>query len=165
MATQTPTKRQATATKAAATRKRNAAKHSAASTKASARPTTSSAKATSRAARSTAKQTPRTTGRRVDAATSRLEAFARQAERVALIPVGAVLEARDAIIDSARTYSNPRRAKRQLDRFERRGATAIRRNRRALQHSARVARRDVAQRTNGLRADTENLVEEVRSII
>jgi hypothetical protein len=165
MATQTPTKRQASASKAAATRKRNAAKQSASSTKASARRTTSSAKVTSNAARSTVKQATRATGRRIDAATLRLESFARQAERVALIPVGAALEARDVVIDAARTYSNPRRAKRQLDRFERRGATALRRNRRTLQHKAQVARRDIAHRSDGLRADTENLVEEVRSII
>jgi hypothetical protein len=54
---------------------------------------------------------------------------------------------------------------RQLDRFERRGAIAMRRNRRTLQHKARVTRHDVAQRTYGLRANTENLVKEVRSII
>jgi hypothetical protein len=126
MATQTSTKRQATAGNATATRKRNAAKQSAARTKAS---------------------------------------IARQAERVALIPVGAALAVRDAVIDTARTYSDPRRAKRQLDRFERRGATSLRRNRRTLMHKARVARRDVAQRTDGVRSNAENLVEEVRSII
>jgi len=91
--------------------------------------------------------------------------LARDAERLALIPVGAVLEARDVMIDTVRTYSDPRRAKRRLDRFERRGATAMRRNRRTLQHKARVAGRDVAQRSDGLRANTETLVEEVRSII
>jgi hypothetical protein len=41
----------------------------------------------------------------------------------------------------------------------------MRRNRRTLQHKARVTRHDVAQRTYGLRANTENLVKEVRSII
>jgi hypothetical protein len=146
MATQTPTKRQATASKATATRKRNAAAtKSAAGTKASARRPKSAARTTS--------------------GSSRLEAFARQAEWVALIPVGVALEARDLMIATAHTYSDARRAKRRLDRFERRGATALRRNRRTLEHKTRVTRRDIAQRTNGWRSDAENLVEEVRSII
>jgi hypothetical protein len=84
---------------------------------------------------------------------------------MALIPVGAALEARDAVIDTARTYSDPRRAKRRLDRFERRGATALRRNRRTLEQKARVARRDMARRTNGARSDAENVIGEVRSIL
>jgi hypothetical protein len=79
--------------------------------------------------------------------------------------VGVALEARDSLIDAARTYADPRRAKRRLDRFERRGATALRRNQRTVAHKARVTRRDVAERTNGLRSDAEGLVEEVRSII
>jgi CBS-domain-containing membrane protein len=165
MATPTPTKRQATAGKATATRKRNAASKSAARAKASARRPTSAARTTSGSSQATVKKATRTAGRRVDTATARLEAFARQAEWVALIPVGLALEARDLMIGVARTYSDPRRAKRRLDRFERRGATALRRNRRTLEHKARVTRRDMAQRTNGWRSDAENLVEEVRSII
>jgi hypothetical protein len=168
MATQTPTKRQArqaTTSKATTERKRNTANKSAARTKASARRTTSAARTTSGSSHPTAKKATRTAGRRVDPATARLQTFARQAERVALIPVGVALEAGDAVINAARTYSNPRRAKRRLDRFERRGATALRRDRRTLEHTARVARRDTAQRTNGLRSDAQSLVEEVRSII
>jgi hypothetical protein len=164
MATQTPTKRQASTSKATTTRKRNAANKSA-HTKASARRATSAARTTSGPSQATVKKATRTAGRRVDAATPRLETFARQAERVALIPVGVALEVRDLVIDAARTYSDPRRAKRRLDRFERRGATALRRNRRTVERKARVTRRDLAQRTNGLRSDAESVVEEVRSLI
>jgi hypothetical protein len=165
MATQTPTKRQATTRKATTTRKRNAANKSAARTKASPRKATSAARTTSGSSHATVKKATRTTGRRADAGTARLETFARQAERLALIPVGVALEARDSVIDAARTYSDPRRAKRRLDRFERRGATALRRNRRTLEHKARVTRHDMAQRTNGLRSDAESVVEEIRSLI
>ena len=165
MATQTPTNRKATTSKATTTRRRNAANQSAARTKASARRATSAPRTTSGPSQATVKKATRTAGRRVDSATARLETFARQAERVALIPVGAALEARDSVIDAARTYSDPRRAKRRLDRFERRGANALRRNRRTLEHKARVTRRDMAQRTNGLRSDAESVVGEVRSLI
>jgi hypothetical protein len=165
MATQTPTKRRASTSKATATRKRNAAKRSVARTKASGRRTKSSTKTTSSAATSTVRQASRTAGRRVDAAAARLETFARQAERMALIPVGAALETRDAVIGTARIYSDPRRAKRRLDRLERRGATALRRDRRTLEHKARVTRRDMARRTDGVRSDAENVIGEVRSII
>lgn len=165
MATQTPTKRRATTSKATTTRKRNAPNKGAARTKASARRATSAAKTTSGPSQARVKKATRTAGRRNDAATARLETFARQAERVALIPVGVALEARDSLIDVVRTYSDPRRAKRRLDRFERRGATALRRNRRTLEHKARVTRRDMVQGTNRLRSDAESVVEEVRSLV
>ena len=135
MATQTRTARQAAASKAAATRKRNAAKRSATRTKAE---------------------------RRAGAATSRLEALARQAERALLIPVGAALEVRDAALSTVHTYSNRGTARRQLDRFERRGESALRRNRR-LERQVRKARRDVGKRANGLRSDAQHALEQVRS--
>jgi hypothetical protein len=160
MAAQTKTQRQATAKKAAATRKRNAAKRGSQSTKASARRTASSARGTSRAARSTAKQATRTT----EAEVPRLEAVARQAERALLIPVGAALEARDTVVETARTYGDRARARRQLNRFERRGATALGRNRRSLERQVKDARRNVEPRANGIQADAESAVERVRSL-
>jgi hypothetical protein len=166
MATQTRTSRQAAASKAAATRKRTTAKRSATRTKASAKRTASSARTTSRGAQRTARQAARTAGRNADTTVSRLEVFARQAERTAvLIPVGAALELRDAVVDAARTYTDRRRAKRRFDRFERRGETALRRNRRNLERQAKVARRDVEARTNGLRSDAEQVVERVRQTV
>jgi hypothetical protein len=131
MATQSTTARQAAGQKAAATRKRNAAKRSATGTKASARQTTG-------AARSTAKQSARTAGRSAGAANSSLKALTRQAERsLVLIPVGAALEARDAVLSTVRIYADRRSARRELDRLERRGEQAIRRNRRRLEREVR----------------------------
>ena len=37
---------------------------------------------------------------------------------MALIPVGAALEMRDAVVHTARTYSDPRTASRELGRYE-----------------------------------------------
>src|SRR3954454_1894919 len=160
MAPQTRTQRQATAKKAAATRKRNAAKGSASRTRASARSTTRSARSTARsarstgrAARSTARQAARTTARRASAEQTRLEGLARQAERWALIPIGVALEARDQIVDTARTYTNRNKAQRQLNKFERRGATALRRNRRA-----------VGRQVNGFSVSPGEVTERVRSL-
>ena len=49
----------------------------------------------------------------------------RQVERIALIPVGAVFEARDRLVDTACSYRTPGRARgrarRALNRYERRG--------------------------------------------
>ena len=134
-------------------------------TKTSAKQTTSATKTTAHAAQTTAKQATRTAERRVDAATSGLEALAARAERALLIPVGAALEARDAAVSTVRTYSNRRTAKRELDRFERRGESALRRNRSRLERQVKEARRDVGKRTDGLRSDAEAAVEQIRSLV
>ena len=105
--------------------------------KASVRRTTTSAQSTSRAARTASKQAGRATARRVLAEKTRFEAVARQAERVILIPVGAALEARDRVAATIRTYSDSRLASQQLNRFERRGATVLRRKRRAVERQAK----------------------------
>jgi hypothetical protein len=89
---------------------------------------------------------------------------ARQAERALLIPIGAVLEARDSIVDTARTFTNRSRTRRQLNRYERRGATALRRSRRTVERQAKGVRRDVESRTNGLPSSAEDVVERVRSL-
>lgn len=171
MATQTKTQRSAAARKAAATRKRNSAKRSTAQTKASARRTastarrsTSSAAATARSARGTARQAARSTSRRADAEATRLGAVAKQAERAVLIPVGAALTARDSIVDTAKRYSTAPRARRELNKFERRGATALRRNRRSLERTAREVRRDIDRRTDTVQSGAESAAERVFSL-
>jgi hypothetical protein len=164
MATQTTTRRQAAAKKAAATRQRNAAKRSAAATKSSARRTGSSAKSTSRAAKTTAKQATRTAERRADAAASTVDAVGRQAERALLIQIGAALEARDAFVKAAQTYTDALKRTRQLDHLERRGATALKRSRREIRHEARSAQREVGRQTNALKADAEEAVERLRRL-
>ena len=137
MAAQTKTQRQAAAKKAAATRKRNAAKQSVGATKASARRTSSSAQGTGRAARTTAKQAARATARRAEAERTRLGAVAHQAERAVLVPVGAVLEARDRVTNTVRTYSSPQLTRQELNRFERRGAKALGRTRRTVERQTK----------------------------
>ena len=137
MAPQTRTQRQAAAKKAAATRKRNSARQSTETAKASVRRTTTSAQSTGRAARTASKQAGRATAHLVLAEKTRLEAVARQAERVILIPVGAALEARDRVAATVRTFSDSRLARQQLNRFERRGATVLRRKRRAIERQAK----------------------------
>jgi hypothetical protein len=145
MATQTPVQRQAAAKRAAATRKRNAAKRSAGATKASARRTRGAASGTARSARSTAR-TAGTTGataagaaaKAADAAGTRLGAAARNAERLVLIPVGALATASDAGRRTAEIYANAGRRARQFDRLERRGAKALDKGRRSVSRRTRT---------------------------
>jgi hypothetical protein len=164
MTPQTRTQRQASAKKAAATRKRNSAGRSSGTAKASVRRTTTSAQSTGRAARTASKQAGRATARRVSAEKTRLEGVARQAERVILIPVGAALEARDRAAATIRTYSNSRLTRQQLNRFERRGATALRRNRRAVERQAKDVRDTVESRANGVQSRANDVVEHVLSL-
>src|SRR4051812_37223292 len=143
MATQTRTQRQAAAKKAAATRKRNAAKQGSGRAKSSARRTVSSAKRTGRSARQTAKQTARSGAKRIEAESTGFGAIAEQARRGALIPIGAALEARDRVREVARVWTKRSTARQRLNRFERRGATALRRNRRDIERQVKAARRSV----------------------
>src|SRR6266513_2379178 len=103
MAQQTPTQRKAAARKAAATRKRNAAR-----------------RRTQNTQRPTAQAEPGAVY-----AVQRGRALATQAERVALIPVGAALVARDnvleAVVDATRPYTRSREsAERELEKLARR---------------------------------------------
>lgn len=143
MATQTPAQRQAAAKRGAATRKRNAAKRSATATRASARRTRGAASGTARNARSTARSAgattttaARTASKAVDAAGTQLGAIARGAQRVLLIPVGAIATAGDALRNTAITYASPGARARQLGRLERRGAKALDRGRRTVARRA-----------------------------
>ena len=163
MAPQTRTQRQAAAKKAAATRKQNYARQSSGTAKASVRRTTTSAQSTGRAARTASKQAGRATARGVLAEKTRFEAVARQGERVILIPVGAALEARDRVAATIRTYSDSRLARQQLNRFERRGATVLRRKRRAVERQAKDVRDSVESRANGVQSRANDVVEHVLS--
>jgi hypothetical protein len=134
MATQTPTQRRATAQKAAATRRRNAASRS-------------------RSARKAAET-------RAQAELNTLQVVQAQAERAVLIPVGAALVARDAVIDAAKPYTAGREsAERELDklqkrvntnlrRFERRGSTARNRTVREVKRTRTKVERELRQRRN-----------------
>lgn len=127
MATQTRTERQAAAKKAAATRRKNESQRHATSAKRSARRTRGTAAAASRDARSAAGQGSRAAARSGEAWLFRLESIGRQLERGLHVQVGALLEARDAVTGTVRTYSDRRRLRTRLRRFERRGETALRR--------------------------------------
>jgi hypothetical protein len=165
MAQQTRTGRRAAASKAASTRKQTAARRSAARTRTTARQTGRSARSASRGGQRTARQATGATTRRFEAALSQVEAFARQAERGVLIPVGATLVARDSLVRAVRRYSSRRGATTQLRRFERRGEQALRRNRRAVARQATAAQRELTDRGNGLRTSVEQAGERVRSLV
>jgi hypothetical protein len=171
MATRTATQRSAAAKKAAATRKRNSAKRNSAQTKVSARRTASSARrsgrsaaTTARSAQGTARQAVRSTGRRAEAGATRLDAVTKHAERAVFIPVGLVATARDSVADTVKRYSTRTRARRELNKFERRGASVLRRNRRSLERQTRQVRRDVARRTDTVQSGAESAVERVASL-
>jgi hypothetical protein len=134
MATQTETQRKATAQKAAATRRRNAAKRS-------------------QSARKAAET-------RAQAELNTLQVVQAQAERALLIPVGAALEARDAVIDVTKPYVDGResaekefkglqkRVGTSLRKFERRGSTARNRAVREVKRTRTRVERELRQRRN-----------------
>ena len=101
MATQTATQRKATAQKAAATRRRNAAKRS-------------------QSARKAAET-------RAQAELNTLQVVQAQAERAVLIPVGAALVARDAVVDAYKPYVEGREsAEQELTGLQKRVGTSLR---------------------------------------
>jgi hypothetical protein len=75
-----------------------------------------------------------------------------------------VLEARDRVAATLRTYSDSRLAGQQLNRFERRGATALQRRRRAVERQAKDVRGSVESRANGVQARANDVVEHVLSL-
>src|SRR3954463_15133483 len=162
MATQTKTQRQGAAQKAAATRKRNAGKQGTSRAKGSARQTANSARRTASSAKRTAKQAARSSARRVDAETTGLGAVAQQVQRGFFIPIGAALEAGDRVRETARVWSKRSSARQRLNRFERRGATVLRRNRRDIERQVKSARRSVENGANEVQASAEDIAERVR---
>ena len=92
MATQTQTQRRASAKKAAATRKRNTSRSTASRTRSSARSTASGATSTATS--------------RAKAEATGIQAFALQAERAVLIPVGAALTARDNVVENVKPFTS-----------------------------------------------------------
>ena len=134
MATQTPTQRKATAQKAAATRRRNAAKRSASARKAA--------------------------ETRAQAELNTLQVVQAQAERALLIPVGAALTARDAVIEAYKPYVEgaesrekelkglQKRVGTSLRKFERRGNTARNRAVREVKRTRTRVERELRQRRN-----------------
>jgi hypothetical protein len=164
MAPQTRTQRQAAAKKAAATRKRQSASQSNGSAKAATSRTVTSARSGARSARTASKYGALTAARRLSAERFQLQALGRQAERVVLIPIGAALEARDRIAEIVRTYGERELARKRLNRFERRGATVLRRNRRAVERRAKDARNGIETGASGIQSRAGDVVERIRNL-
>lgn len=99
--------------------------------------------------------------RRLSAEKVRLEAIARRSERAVLIPIGAALEARDRIAAALRDRQVLRK---DLNRFERRGATALRRNRRTVERQAKEVRSGVENHANDVQSRANDVVERVRNL-
>ena len=112
MATQTPQQRRAAARKAAATRKRNQTRRRTAQTK--------------RQTQATATSAERTAENGVAYALERSKAAVDQAQRVALIPVGATLVARDNVVDAVKPFVASRTsAERELNKLGRSFSDAV----------------------------------------
>jgi hypothetical protein len=167
------TRRSTTAKKAATTRKTNAAKSN---TRTTARKTSSSARSTARRAQTGARRT----ARRVDVPQTSAERVQAYAEKAVLIPVGAVLAARDSVLSTAdeltTKYGSRAAAERQLKAFrkdiesdlkkyERRGNTArnkvereVKKTRTRVERELRNRRKVVEARTDLVTARAQNLV-------
>ena len=128
----TATKRSTSAKKAAATRSRNQA-------------------ATARRRTAAAKKAAAT---RAENAKTPVDRAVEYAEKAVLVPVGAVLIARENVVttveDLRTTYSTPEKAQRELRRFERRGNTARNRFERDVRKTRTRVERELKQRVKPL---------------
>jgi hypothetical protein len=156
------TKRSTTGQKAAATRKSNVAKSNARTT---ARKTSTKARATARKAETGARRT----ARRVEVPQTGVERAQAYAEKAVLIPVGAVLVARETVLatadDIATKYGSRAAAERQLKKYERRGNTArnkvereVKKTRTRVERELRNRRKVVEARTDLVTARAQNIV-------
>jgi hypothetical protein len=144
MATQTETQRKAAAQKAAATRRANAAKRS-------------------QSARKAAET-------RARAQLNLVQVAGLQAERAGDVALGAVLTARDRVVDTTRRFSAPstewtalrKRIDTSTGKFERRGAQIRKRGQRRVTQTFRRTRRDVEKQANQVQRDVESTVTDVR---
>jgi hypothetical protein len=154
MADQTETQRKASAQKAAATRRRNAAKRS-------------------QSARKAAET-------RAQAEMNTLQVVQANAERALLIPLGAALAARDAVVEAAKPYTAGRdsaerelkdlgkRVSTDLRKFERRGNTARNQAVREVKRTRTRVERELRQRRSatvrGVQGSAEGIVSRVSSL-
>jgi hypothetical protein len=147
------------ATTASTTRQASTAKRSTAAKKAAATRSRNQA-ATARRRSAAAKQGAAT---RAELAKTPLDRAQEYAEKAVLVPVGAVLIARDNVVatveDLRSSYSSPEKAQRELRRFERRGTTA--RNR--LERQVRKTRTRVERELRQRRTRTERAIKQNRT--
>lgn len=139
--TATTTKQSTAAKKAAATRSRNQA-------------------ATARRRTAAAKQAAAT---RAELTKTPVDRAVEYAEKAVLVPVGAVLIARDNVVSTVEelraSYSTPEKAQRELRRFERRGSTARNRFEREVRKTRTRVERELRQRRNR----TERVIKQNRT--
>ncbi|MCA1678761.1 MAG: hypothetical protein LC777_07350, partial [Actinobacteria bacterium] len=91
-----------------------------------------------------------------------LELVATQAKRALSIPVGAALVARESVLEAARPFTKRTSAKRELNKFERRGERAGSRVQRELKR--RVSRELRQRRTQATRLVKRNRREAERQV-
>jgi hypothetical protein len=161
MPTASTTSPTGTKARAKASRKTSSAK-AAASRRASARTGTQAKSARAKSARTRAAHAGESAvGQAQSATRETTDVFTDYAERAVLIPVGAVLTARDRVVstvnDTLSSYSSTTKAQAQLRRFERRGVTA--RNR--LEREVRKARVRVERELRQRRREIESTVSEL----
>ena len=108
-------------------------------------------------AQTTAKQAASTARNAAKAQETLVEAFATQAQRAVLIPVGATLVARDTVVDTVKPYvkatTRSREVSKNLKKYERRGTTARNQLERQLKRTRTQLERGLRQRrtkVNGL---------------
>jgi hypothetical protein len=174
--TPSQTTRETAAVKAAATRKTNATKRSTAAKKAAgtraanrgaaARSTTArKAKATAARGRTNAARTAADAKNEIRTPLGRATGMA---ETAVLVPVGAALIARDEVVsafDDLRTsYGSRAKARQELRRFERRGASAVKGIERDTKKTRTRVERELRQRRNRLEKELKRVDQELKGV-
>ena len=174
--TQTQTTRETAGVKAAATRKKNATKRSTAAKKAAGtRAANRGAAARSTTARKAKTSAART---RANAATTANEAqneirtpLTRAtdiAEKVVLVPVGAALVARDEVVatfeDLRSSYGTRTKARQELNRFERRGSSAVKGIERDAKKTRTRVERELRRRRTRLEKELRRVDQELQGV-
>jgi hypothetical protein len=174
--TPSQTTRETAAVKAATTRKTNATKRSttakkaagtrAANRGAAARATTArKAKASAARGRTTAAKTAADAKNEIKTPLSRATDMA---ERVVMVPVGAALIAREEVVatleDLRSSYGSRAKAKQELNRFERRGSSAVKGIERDAKKTRTRVERELRQRRNRLEKELKRVDAELKGV-
>ncbi|MBW3609646.1 MAG: hypothetical protein KY463_15170 [Actinobacteria bacterium] len=174
--TRSQTTRETAAVKAAATRKKNATKRSTAARKAAgtraadrgaaARSTTArKAKASAGRGRTNVAQTAAGATDEIRTPLSRASDIA---EKVVLVPVGAALVARDEVVatfeDLRSSYASRTKAKQELNRFERRGSSAVKAIERDAKKTRTRVERELRQRRSRVEKELRRVDQELKGV-
>ena len=170
--TQSQTARQSAGAKAAATRKKNATKRSTAAKKAAATRSANRGAAARSTAKTSAARSRTNAARRAAEAKNEIRTpLARAsgiAEKVVLVPVGAALVARDEVVatfeDLRSSYGSRTKAKQELNRFERRGSSAVKNIERDARQTRTRVERELRQRRTRLEKDLRRVDQELKGV-